>query len=251
MSRPFLTARWENLILATYAVPEELLFRHVPPGLELDRYDGKCYVSLVPFQFRNTRVFGVGWPGFQSFPELNLRFYVRSGERRGVCFLREYVPKWFVAWVARRIYNEPYRTARMSVDVAEKPDRISASYSTTVGGRLNRVWALGSTNAVRPKPESTEHFFKEHQWGFGKTRGGALLTYEVRHPVWDVYPVIDYGIDVNWEEMYGREWAMMQDRVPDFVFFAAGSEVAVYPKQPLHDPRPVMPLEPRADRVRE
>ncbi len=230
MPRPFLTARWENLILATYAVPETLLLPHLPPGLELDRRDGKCFASLVPFQFRNTRVFGVGWPGFRSFPEVNLRFYVRHGERRGVCFLREYVPKWLVAWMARRIYNEPYRTARMSVDVADKPDRLSASYSVTRGDRLNRIWALGSKEVIRPRPESTEHFFKEHQWGFGRSHTGKLLTYEVRHPEWDVYPVIDYGIDVDWAGMYGEEWGVMQEREPDSVVFAVGSEVAVYPK---------------------
>ena len=46
----------------------------------------------------------------------------------------------------------------------------------------------------------------------------------------DIYPVIDYGIDVDWADLYGPEWAVMQDREPDHVTFAAGSAVAVYPK---------------------
>src|SRR5882672_8618368 len=87
----FLTARWTNLFLATYAVPQELLRPRLPPGLDLDLRDGQAFVSLVAFDFLDTRVLGVPWPGYRNFPELNLRFYVRHGERRGVVFVREYV----------------------------------------------------------------------------------------------------------------------------------------------------------------
>src|SRR4051812_21154653 len=47
--RPFLTARWSNLFLATYPVPDELLSPRLPPGLDLDRRDGSAFVSLVAF----------------------------------------------------------------------------------------------------------------------------------------------------------------------------------------------------------
>ena len=31
--RPFLTARWSNLFLASYAVPDDVLTPRLPPGL--------------------------------------------------------------------------------------------------------------------------------------------------------------------------------------------------------------------------
>jgi uncharacterized protein YqjF (DUF2071 family) len=67
--RKFLTAQWRNLILANFAVPEELLGPLLPPGCELDRRAGACWASLVGFQFLGTRVLGIGWPGFRNFPE--------------------------------------------------------------------------------------------------------------------------------------------------------------------------------------
>jgi uncharacterized protein YqjF (DUF2071 family) len=228
--RPFLTARWENLILATYAVPEELLAPRLPPGVELDRRDGKCFASLVGFRFLDTRVLGVSWPGYRHFPEWNLRFYVRRGEQRGVCFVREFVPRWFVATVARVLYNEPYRAARMTTDVKDLPDAVSAEYSVAWGGRTHRLRAVGAKPAVRPGPESAEHFFKEHSWGFGVTRRGKLLRYEVSHPHWDVYPVRSFEADVDWVTLYGPEWAVMTGREPDSVVLAAGSAVRVYPR---------------------
>src|SRR5438270_13540279 len=88
MPVPFLTARWSNLCLLSYAVPPTLLENRLPAGLELDTRDGQAFVSLVAFDFLDTRVFGIPWPGYRNFAELNLRFYVRQGEERGVVFLR-------------------------------------------------------------------------------------------------------------------------------------------------------------------
>ena len=77
ISRPFLTARWSNLAILTYAVPPALLASHLPAGLELDSLRGSAFASLVAFDFEDTRVSGIAWPGFRRFPEISLRFYVR------------------------------------------------------------------------------------------------------------------------------------------------------------------------------
>jgi uncharacterized protein YqjF (DUF2071 family) len=228
--RPFLTARWCNLILANYPVPEDLLRPRLPPGLDLDTRDGRSWASLVAFQFLDTRVLGIGWPGYRHFPEWNLRFYVRQGDRRGVCFVREFVPRRLVAALARVIYNEPYRSARMTMDVRDAADVVTAAYTVSWGGRTHTLRAVGARPAVRPGPDSADHFFKEHAWGFGTGRRGALLRYEVSHPEWDVYPVRDFAADVDWGTLYGPEWAVMNGTEPASVVLAAGSAVSVYPK---------------------
>ena len=51
MSKPFLTAKWHNLFLATYAVPPSMLEKRLPSGLSLDTRDGNAFVSLVAFEF--------------------------------------------------------------------------------------------------------------------------------------------------------------------------------------------------------
>ena len=62
------------------------------------------------------------------------------------------------------------------------------------------------------------------------TRRGRTLRYEVRHPAWEVFPVRDFTIDVDWGLLYGPGWRTMQEARPHSVVFAAGSAVAVYPK---------------------
>jgi len=233
----FLTARWSNLILITYAVPPKLLEHRLPEDLELDTRNGRAFASLVAFDFLDTRVLGVAWPGFRNFPEVNLRFYVRdrqSGER-GVMFVREFVPLRFVAWVARRIYNEPYEAVPMRSRVAAAADGISIAHEFTAGGRVNSIRANGDLATTCPADTTDEHFFKEHRWGFGRSRGGGgggrCIRYEVIHPTWECHAVRSWALDLDWRRVYGEEWAVLQDAQPCSVIIAKGSAGTVLPKR--------------------
>ena len=53
----FLKARWEQLIMANYEVPAEVLLPYLPAGVELDLFEGKALVSLVGFMFNKNRIF--------------------------------------------------------------------------------------------------------------------------------------------------------------------------------------------------
>ncbi|HTU16903.1 MAG TPA: DUF2071 domain-containing protein [Gemmataceae bacterium] len=233
MSRPFLTAEWRNLFLATYAVPPALLQPHLPAGLDLDTRDGNAFVSLVAFQFVNTRVLGVSWPGFRHFPELNLRFYVRHGGDRGVVFIREIVSERLVAWMARTIYNEPYYVAPLTCQCQDDDAGRMMEYRLTWAGRQQVLRVSGVKPAYLPGQDSDEHFFKEHHWGYGRTRRGQALRYEVAHPPWEVFPVQSYHIKMSWASVYGPEWAFLNKATPMSTVFAVGSAIAVYPKGTL------------------
>src|SRR4051812_46531123 len=134
-NRPFLTASWINLFVVTYAVPPATLAPYLWPGLSLDLREGNAFVSLVVFDFRDTRVLGIPWPGYRNFPELNLRFYVRQGNERGVVFVREIVEQRLVAWLARCWYNEPYRVAPLRTMVEESADEIRVERRLVWNGR--------------------------------------------------------------------------------------------------------------------
>lgn len=240
MSRPFLTARWSNLCLVSYLVPRALLEPRLAPGLELDAPPGTpadlAPVSLVAFDFLDTRVRGVRWPGHVNFPEINLRFYVRrlADQGRGVMFVREFVPKRLICLVANAIYNEPYAAARMTSTVTLTPSTISAEHHLLVSGASPcRLHVTADTPPFIPPETSTEHWFKEHQWGFGKTRSGGVLTYEVRHPTWAVFPNPRLDLDFDWAGAYGEAWRPLRDARPISVVLAEGSPVEVHPKRRL------------------
>lgn len=242
MNKPFLTARWQHLALVTYAVSAELLDEALTDDIEPDGRDdlpscsaggATAYVSLVAFDFLDTRVLGVKWPGFVNFPEVNLRAYVREkdGEqRRGVTFIRELVPSRWVAWVARNTYNEPYAAATMGSDVREDGQTLHVEHQWTYGGQQHQLTLETDNQPQATASDSVENFFKEHRWGFGRDRRGRTLTYEVRHPVWRAYDVKRCEVDVDFAALYGPRWQMLNEIKPFHVMLAEGSQVAVYPK---------------------
>lgn len=228
MPIPFLTARWSNLILITYAVPPELLHPYLPDGIELDTRDGRSFASLVAFDFEDTRVLGVPWPGFRTFAEMNLRFYVRRGDQRGVVFVREIVPQWLVATIANVVYNEPYVAAPLRSAWRRTGDTLTVEHQLRWNKRIHRVSATGSAATLRPPQDSAEHFFKEHEWGFGRTRAGKTISYRVEHPHWDVYPVLDWSVDLDWAAVYGPQWGFLAQAQPYSTVFAVGSPIKVF-----------------------
>ncbi len=230
MPRVFLSAEWRNLIIVSYHAPSELLDPHVPDGLELDPIDGAPAVSLVAFQFLNTRVFGVPWPGFVNFPEWNLRFYVRTREpqpRRGVVFIREFVPSRFVSRVARQLYNEPYAAAPMRFAAHTDGPLSIARCEVRFNHADHTLEAIASSALTIPDSSSISHSIKEHRWGFGRTRAGRTLCYEVEHPVWRSHEQPDCRVRVNWSNLYGAEWAVMQGAAPFSTVLAEGSAITV------------------------
>ena len=221
MPRPFLTAEWRNLALANYAVDPGLLAARVPSGVELDTHDGKHYVSLVAFQFLNTRVRGVRIPGHVNFVEVNLRFYVRRGGKRGVVFIKELVPRPAIAWVARTVYGEPYETWRCRVS--------GTDYRWSKAGKTNRFAVEPEDCGALPEPGSHAEFITEHYWGY--TRRGPSRTdeYQVTHPQWEHFALRSFAVEVDFAAVYGPTWGFLSAAAPDSVLFARGSEVAVFP----------------------
>ncbi|HEX3872742.1 MAG TPA: DUF2071 domain-containing protein [Solirubrobacteraceae bacterium] len=228
--RPFLTARWENLLVVTYAVPESLVAGHLPRGLSIDRLGGQARVSFVAFDFARTRVFGLPIPGNVNFPEVNLRFYVRAGDDRGIVFIRELVPKLAVVVVARVSYNEPYTRVPMRSDVGRVAgDASRLRVRHVLGERLSVVTAEVDAAGVVPADDSDGRWLTDHEFGFGRTRRGEMRQYRVEHPLWPLHTVHSVDLDVDFAGLYGPDWAFLARATPSHVTFAAGSEVAVYP----------------------
>ena len=225
MASPFLTATWRHLVLLNWRVNENLLVPHLPSGVELDRWDGDCWASLVGFQFLHMSVKGVPAFGYRDFPEINLRFYVKreiNGEtRRGVVFIREVTPHLMVGWVARALYNEPYITMPMRQSV----DESHALYQLQIDGEWQGL-GVRTAGAWRDQDEA-ELFITEHYWGYNTQRNGDAMEYQVEHPTWRARSIEPDCLDLDIEKLYGEKWAQALGTKPDSTVFAEGSGVTV------------------------
>lgn len=229
----FLRAEWRHLLLVNYAAPVALLEPHLPRGVELDLYAGRALVSLVGFRFLHTRLLGrIPVPFHVNFDELNLRFYVLrrlpDGEvRRGVVFVREYVPRSAIALTARLLYQEPYAAAHMRHALVLDERETSIAYSVRMGG----AWHTLAGQPRGPWASATDDpevgFIVEHYWGYTRRAADKTSEYRVVHTPWQVQRVSAARFEGDPGVVYGPEWAEVLQQPPVSAFFADGSPVAV------------------------
>lgn len=228
----FLTAEWRKLIMAQYEVVPATLAPWLPAGTELDLYQGRCYVSLVGFLFDRVRVLGLPIPFHTHFEEVNLRFYVTRTEpdgtrKRGVVFIREFVPRAAITLIANSLYEEPYATLPMRHSIASTAGVLTVSYSWF----YKKAWhslAVEADPTPQPiAPGSEEEFITEHYWGYTKRSRGATSEYGVEHPRWQVYPIRNFAVHADFAALYGPAFASLSGRPPASILLAEGSEVIV------------------------
>ncbi len=229
----FLEAYWNKLVFINYEIDPEILSPYVPEGTELDFWEGKCYVSLVGFLFKETRLLGVKIPFHQEFEEVNLRFYVKrytnSGWHRGVVFIQEIVPKKTLALVANTIYKEHYVVHEMAHSIKEREQDIAVSYYWKVNNQVQKIH-IQSGNTLQPIPLHTEAaFITEHYYGYTKVEG-STFEYEVVHPSWEEYPIDEIRLDVDFTINYGDAFSFLNQQKPSSVQMVEGSTVQVKTK---------------------
>ena len=234
-AKPFLSARWEHLLMLNYEVDPEILAPHVPSGTTIDTFEGKTFASMVAFRFLDTRVLGIPIPFHRDFEEINLRFYVRhetQGEiRRGVVFVREIVPRFAIAFVARKLYEENYvaMPTRHSIEFRADDTSVPAKvrYAWKFGQNWNSISATTVGDAFELVDGTQEEFIAEHYWGYTKRKRRPTAEYRVEHPRWRVWNVESPELDCDVAALYGSEFGESFSGPPSSAFLAEGSEVIV------------------------
>lgn len=229
--RSFLTASWSDLIMLNWEIDPEVLLPYVPHGTELDGFRGSFYISVVAFRFQHTRVLSLPVPFHMHFEELNLRFYVRrevgSELRRGVVFVKEFVPRRAIAALARWLYNENYVAAPMNHSITIEGQQRHIKYSWL----QNRNWQeLTARCSGEPEPlgaDTLEEFIAEHYWGYTRQRDGGTIEYRVEHPRWNVWRPQQVLFEADVAALYGAPFATVIANPPALALVADGSPVTV------------------------
>lgn len=236
----FLKAEWRKLAIVNYVIDEKLLEKYLPPGTELDLWNGNCYVSVVGFMFVNTKILGIKIPFHINFEEVNLRFYVKRFDgdewKRGVVFIKEIVPKRAITFVANTIYNENYETCKMTHQWETKENSQLVNYSWRNKNKWNSIEVEANLSSSEIDSHSETEFITEHYWGYAKVNEQETNEYEVTHPKWKKFEIIHAKIDIDFEANYGQEFAFLNEKAPHSVMLAEGSEITVEGKRRIKNP---------------
>ena len=107
--------RWADLLFAHWPMDPAILRPLVAPDLDLDTFDGRAWLGIVPFRMEAVAPRGLpAVPRLSVFPELNVRTYVTHQGRPGVWFLSLDAASPLTVIGARRWFHLPYVHARMT-----------------------------------------------------------------------------------------------------------------------------------------
>lgn len=207
-----MSQRWRDLLFAHWPVPVEVIRSQIPQRLEVETFDGAAWIAVVPFRMEAVRPRWLpAMPWLSSFPELNLRTYVRLENRPGVFFFSLDAGNPVAVSLARRWFYLPYFRARMTCSpqgdgVVYRSERVHAG---APGARFEGHYGPVG-DPFHAVPGTLEHFLTERyclyassastSTGVGGASGdldrGDLYRAEIHHAPWPLQPA-QATIDVN------------------------------------------------------
>jgi uncharacterized protein YqjF (DUF2071 family) len=108
-----LSMAWRDMLFAHWPLDPATVRERLPEGLEVHSRDGRAWLGVVAHRMADVR------PRFspigRSFVEVNLRTYVRSGDRTGVYFFSLDAGDRLAVAIARRLWGLSYYRADSSL----------------------------------------------------------------------------------------------------------------------------------------
>src|SRR6185436_1671961 len=153
-----MTQTWNDLLFAHWPVDADRLRALVPPRFELDLFDGRAWLAVVPFHMTNVSPRLVpALPWISAFAELNVRTYVRVDDKPGVYFFSLEAGNPVAAGAARMLLNLPYYSAEMAVETRDRRvDYASRRLSEPAAEFRASYYADGAPSS--PVPGTLEYF---------------------------------------------------------------------------------------------
>lgn len=187
--RPLLRMTWHDLLFLHRPVAPASLRPLLPAALELDTFDGRAWLGIVPFRMTDVRPTFLPSRLALAFPEINVRTYVRSGDRGGVWFFSLDAASRLAVRAARRWFGLPYFDAGMSARREDGEIRYR-SVRTHRGAPPAAFHATyRPTGPVdRAAPGSLAHFLTERYRLYARDGRGRLRHGDIHHAPWPLQP---------------------------------------------------------------
>lgn len=177
--------KWEAITFFHWPVSPHIIEAFLPPGLELDTYEGDAWIGIVPFNVTDVRFHGIraSVPHVKKFREVNVRTYVRCNGLSGVFFFSLDADK-LMAVLGSRMATLPYFYAEMGIKQSDG----TIYYDCARKQRMPAVFRA----TVKPKgefflPEAgglTEWLVERYYlWTSVK---GMLFRGSIHHPKWEL-----------------------------------------------------------------
>lgn len=211
---------WNNAVFLHWEVDLHDLQRLVPPGLEIDLFYGKPWVSVVAFDMERLRPrYLPSLPAISDFHEINVRTYVRMSGKTGVTFLSIEAGKAFSCKIAKLLSGLPYRYSKMVRDGAS-----IISENAQIGERMSITCDVGPE--LREKTDLDK--WLTERYALFQHHGDAINQFEIHHLEWPLHRLSLDDIRID----YPRFKSMIRS-VPLLAHYSPGVQVLAWGKEKI------------------
>jgi uncharacterized protein YqjF (DUF2071 family) len=187
---------WRSVSFLHWTCPAPALRRLLPEGIELDTYDGRAWVGLIPLLMDDVRPLGVSpAPWLSRFPETNVRTYVRGPDGEPAIWFFSLDAARFPAVAAARIgYGLRYYWSAMSVSTSDGVLRYRSRrrWPGPHGARCEVDLALGDPRPPA-EPGSLSDFLTA-RYRLYSTWGGRTIAADAWHRPWPLREATVLGV---------------------------------------------------------
>jgi|TARA_B110000967_G_scaffold145707_1_gene149133 hypothetical protein len=190
-----LRQNWINLTFLHWEVDPNKLKKYVPNDLELDLFNGKAYVGTIPFTMENVRPHYLpSLPMVSTFPEFNIRIYVKKNNKAGVLFLTLEAHSRITCKFAPWAYGLPYKYAFAKVKVGNDNEYYWNSKRKSNGIELKgKSFATGKLRTA--EKGTIEEFLFERYCLYVNHKGKTKIAH-TQHSSWEFQDAVA-DIEVN------------------------------------------------------
>ena len=167
---------WRHVLFLHWELDAQDLQKHVP--FELDLFEGKAVLSIVPFRMEGIRFpLTPALPFISSLWELNLRTYVNVGGKPGVYFITLDTDSLLAEMIAKKFFHLPYARARIRASVSEKEYAFSSQ-------RKEISLELRARLSGEAKAKSKRDLWATERYRLFTESKGKIFEGEVHHAPW-------------------------------------------------------------------
>ena len=176
-----LLQEWRHLSFLHWEVDPDKLKPYIPDGVEIDFFEGKSYIGVIPFLMKNVRPRLLpAVPGISTFPEFNIRTYVKMNGIPGVLFLTLDAQSRITCLYAPKAYGLPYNYSKCKLIIQEDNFQWESKRSKKGFELKGSCVAIGKEKQA--KPDSLEEFLFERYSLYVTHKNKTRMAYTLHNP---------------------------------------------------------------------
>lgn len=229
-----ITQRWNDLLFAHWPIPPAKMAALLPDWLQVDTFQGSAWLGAVPFWLDRIKIRGVPTiPGARSFPDLNLRTYVRdtfTGTPGVYCFSLD-ASNLLAAAIGRSFYHLPYYWSEMHLEPRSEREFAFYSrrrFSTRPVIFKARYRGLGpSSRLAEHRAGTLEYFLTERSCLFSSNRAGQPIRANLHYVSW---PLEEAEAEIERNDLAASIGLTLPDMDP-VLHYSRRQAVYIWPRQ--------------------